>query len=524
MNPDDEKRLHPYALERFNKWRTDILSSIPQLGELNADEIEADVNTYLADCEKARLAKHRAEIVEWLKRCLDIGGDYLPSPYDTHVVDHMLGIKSLLREVYDRKEAKKKEEQRKRECEKRWQAAFEALAPPLDNAKIYLSNEEHQRFEGSFFGAVNARLEKGEKYSTDARASEYCRLCAVIRERCEERQRKEAAESESWRYNRTLIDEIEKLKSGLYHQPQNIEDCFERSVVDSRFTGQRFVELLSAEERASLRARIDRIARDKLQELVSGALTDCINCELNTFLFLLPSADYSFEGVPCLDFILDAFAVVETRVWLRPAQKRFGNYVFTLPLTEHKCGSCGSYFKMLEEPELLGYHYVVLTPADTGIYLFWQRVPLVLIRGLMLGDAEPVGTVIIRASEGETEYRVKNFKMEVTIPDSFASYMIDIGGIDGMETLGILSEKLTDHVRSKLSELETSNGREMVRDGQARAFTTERLISSLTGLGVPKKYAEMVTGLIPTGLSLEETIKLAMQKYTEILDGKNNEE
>jgi hypothetical protein len=524
MNPDDEKRLHPYALERFNKWRTDILSSIPQLGELNADEIEADVNTYLADCEMARLAKCRAEILDWLRACLDIADNFSPYPYDRDVIDPMLEIKLLLQKVYSCKEAKVNEEKEKRDYEKRWQAAFRALAPPLKGAKIYLSSEEYVYFEGSIFGAVNASLEKGEKYSSDERASEYCRLCAVIRERHEECQRKKAAESESWHDNRTLIDEIEKLKSGLYHQPQKIEDCFERNVVDLRFTGQRFVELLSAKERASLRARIDRIARDKLQELVSGALTDCINCELNTFLFLLPSADYSFEGVPCLDFILDAFAVVETEVWLRPARKRFGNYLFTLPLMEHKCGSCGSYFKMLEEPELLGYHYVVLTPADTGICLFWQRVPLVLIKGLMLGDAEPVGTVIIRASEGETEYRVENFKMEVTIPDSFASYMIDIGGIDGMETLGILSEKLTDHVRSKLSELETSNGREMVRDGQARAFTAERLISSLTGLGVPKKYAEMVTGLIPTGLSLEEAIKLAMQKYTEILDGKNNEE
>jgi len=524
MNPDDEKRLHPYALERFNKWRTDILTSMPQLGELSASEIEADVNIYLADCEKVRLAKCRAEILKWLMKCMDIEDDYSPSPYGIDVIDPMSKIKLLLQKVYVRKEAKVNEEKEKRDYEKGWQTAFRALNPPLHDAKKYLTREEYAHFEGSIFPAVNAYMEKGEKYSSDARASEYCRLCAVTRERREECQRKKAAESESWRYNRTLIDEIEKLKSVLNNQPQKVEDCFERNVVDMRFTGQRLVELLSVEERAGLRARFDSIARGKLQELVPGALSEFVSWEPKLFLFVLPSADYSFDGVPCLDFILDTFAVVETRVWLRPLKKRFGDYVFALPWVEYRVEPHGSYFKKLETPELLGYHYLVLTPEDTGIYPFWQRVPLALIKGLMLGDAEPIGTMIVLVSESETEYTVENFKGgEVNIPDSFATYIKEIGGIDEMEIFGILSERIANQVRSKFTELEVSSGPEIARNAQDGVFTTERLISSLTILGVPKKHAEMVTGLIPAGLSLEEATKLAMQKYTEILHGQNSE-
>lgn len=524
MNPDDEKRLHPYALERFKEWRRDVLGCVPQLAALDVGGIEADVNIYLADYEKARLAKCRAGILEWLSRCLDITDESSPYPYETDVIDPMFEIKSLLQKVYSRKEAKANEEKEKSDYEKRWQAAFRALAPPLKDAKTHLSNEEYAHFEGSIFGAVNASLEKGEKYSSDARASEYCRLCAVIRERREECQRKKIAESESWQYNCLLIHEMEKLKSVLYREPQNVEDYFERNVVDFRFMGQTFIELLAAEEKAGLCARIEQIAGDKLQELVSGALSKFINWETRIFPFLLLSADYSFEGVSCLDFRLDAFAVVETEVWLRPTRKRFSDYVFTLPFIEHKCGDLGSYFVLLKEPELLGYHYLVLTPVDIGICLFWQRIPLVLINGMMLGDAEPAGTVIKRASESETEYRVENFKVEVIIPCSFARYMREIGGIDEMEIVGILSDKLADLVRSKLSELEVSSGPGVVRNGQTRVFAAERLISSLTGLGIPKKYAEALVGLTPAELSLGEAIKFAMQKYTDILDSQNNEE
>jgi len=90
LKPEDEKKLHPYALKRLSDWRADILHEVPQLQQLDIDEITADANAFQNTAEKAKASKCKAELGEWLKSCMAIGDNYSPYPYDTNVIDAML--------------------------------------------------------------------------------------------------------------------------------------------------------------------------------------------------------------------------------------------------------------------------------------------------------------------------------------------------------------------------------------------------------------------------------------------------
>jgi hypothetical protein len=163
---------------------------------------------------------------------------------------------------------------------------------------------------------------------------------------------------------------------------------------------------------------------------------------------LLPSADYILKEVPCLSFIFDVFAVVETGVWLKPGQKKFNGYVFDFPWREEKESSS------VKTQEFLGYHHVVLTPEDLGGWSFWQDIPLVLLKGLFSSESQPSGTVIISASDDDMIYEVEGFGEEVEIPTKFAEYLERIGSIDEMVGMGVMTEKVGNIVKAALVELE----------------------------------------------------------------------
>ena len=226
----------------------------------------------------------------------------------------------------------------------------------------------------------------------------------------------------------------------------------------------------------------------------------------------MPSAKYSFEGVPCLDFVFDVFTVVEARVWLKPMQKTFGDYVFKLPWREEKGCSV-----LLQEPEFLGYDYVVLTPKDIGGYVSWESIPLVLIKGLMNGELQPAGTTILAASENGRTYRIKNFKEEIMIPRSFENYLKKIGNIEQMVNIGIVGQEVANVIKENLGPSATDQKTGAFQNGQAPGFTDDELISSLTALGIPVKVARKLLEFIPENLTLQEATKLALQKYSEII-------
>lgn len=190
------------------------------------------------------------------------------------------------------------------------------------------------------------------------------------------------------------------------------------------------------------------IGKRELDKLVPEDFREFIDWEVWRSYFPLPSADYSLEGVPCLDFMFDVFAVVEIRVWLKPGRRTFGGYSFKLPWKQEKGHSV-----LVQEPGFLGYHYLVVKPSDFGGNVPWQSIPLVLLKGLLNGEAKPAGTTVSAAWDSAISYKVPKFKEEVLIPDRFASYLREIKGIDQMVTMGIISEKVGGIVKSELFQL-----------------------------------------------------------------------
>jgi hypothetical protein len=472
LKPEDEKSLHPKALEWFYSRRNEIQFEVP-LEELSDD----DLNTFLSDDEEREFIRYKGEITRGLITCTNMG----EAP-DDPVTNAIIGLRLvsfqvnsllpmhrislLLKNVHQRKIAKAEQEQRERdeeekrsreqaeaerrrkEEEERWQAARKAVSPPLADAKTYLNDEEYDKFIQAALEAIEVYLEKGEDYLDDVRTFDYRYSLTKISDRKEKERQKIAAKLAVHEYNRSLNKEKVRLKTLLCHNKKDHESYLKKQTKDRRYAGQSFAQFLSNEEEQAFDKTIVDISRKKLDEVVSSDFRQFIDSKCWRSYFLLPLADYSLEGVPCLDFMFDVFAVVEIRVWLKPGQKNFGDYIFDLPWREEK-----DYSVLLQEPEFLGYHYLLLAPEDLGGHSFWQNIPLVLLKGLLNGETKPNGTTIAAASDVVTTYKIQKFKEQVTIPDSFASYLRSIGSIEGMGNMGIMTEKVANVTKSELGEL-----------------------------------------------------------------------
>ena len=181
LKPEDGKRLYPEALKWFKDHRATIQREVP-LEELSDD----DLNTFLSDDEKREFQTSMNEIAKGLARCINTGGvspdlltnigigiNSLQFQVDSLLLMHNIGL--FLKKVYERKrkEQRNQEEERKRKAEEgqrkrdeeerrrqeqaeagrtkkeydeKWEAAFLTLTPPLDDAKVYLKDEEYRKF------------------------------------------------------------------------------------------------------------------------------------------------------------------------------------------------------------------------------------------------------------------------------------------------------------------------------------------------------------------------------------------
>ena len=437
LKSEDKERLNSHALKRFNDWQESILNKVSELRQLSREQIMADLNTYLHDNDRVEFNKCVADITEWLSECIDTGDSYFPYAYTTWVITPMLRIESLIVRAYQAEEA-----------EKGWKAACKAVNPPLSEAKIYFDGEEYDDFIRAARQAIQAYTEKGETYLDDLRSFDYRWCLERIRSRKERERQKTAANVAAQEYNRRLHEEKTRLKASLCPARKDHRTYFKRQVRDRRYAGQHFPRLLSKQEEQDFDKAILEISKKRVDKLVSTDLHPFIASECWRSFFLLPSADYILEEVPCLGFMFDVFAVVEIKVWLKPRQKNFNGYVFHLPWKGEKENSS------IKTPEFLGYHYVVLTPEELGGWSFWQNIPLVLLKGLLSGETRPSGTVIVSASDDNVTYKVEGFAEEVEIPAQFAEYLECIGSIDEMVGMGIMTEKVGNIVQAVLSELE----------------------------------------------------------------------
>lgn len=434
LEPSEKLRekLHPPALKRLQEWLAGVKQEIPQLLGLTLEEINADLSRYLQDTERTRIKKYHGAILEWLRTCIDI--DSSPPPYSSSMLD----FKRLLKKAYQRKEK-----------EERWHAACKAVNPPTNDAKRYLDRPgEYDEFLQTALDAIEVCMEEGQACLNDSRTFDYRWCLKKINDRKVEERQKITASFAAQKYNRRLNEEKARLKALLCPKSKDHESYFKEKIKDRRYTGENFTQFLSSEEKRDFGKTIVDIGRKKLDEIVSSDFRQFIDGECWRTYFLLPSVEYSLEGVPCLDFMFDVFAVLEVRVWLKPGQKNFGDYVFNLPWREEK-----GYSVPLQEPEFLGYNYLALTPEDLGGYS-WQSIPLVLLKGLLNGEIKPNGTTISAATDSRITYKIPGFKDGVDIPGKFAVYLKNIGNIDQMVSMGIITEKVGGIVKNELSELE----------------------------------------------------------------------
>jgi len=447
LKSEDKERLNSHALERFNDWQGNILSKVSQLRQLSREQIMADLNTYLNDNERAEFNKCVTNITEWLSKCMDTGDRYFPDAYATWVIDPMSRVESLIVTAYQRAE----EERRKREYDDRWRATFTSMKPPVDDAKRYLTDTEQDEFALAVGQAIDAYLQEGRAYPADLRTSDYGWWLKEIQKRKEEEAQKLQAIDAANEYNRRLNQEMANLTSQLDDKKRDLASYFRAKIQDKRYTNHSFDYVLSKEDEINFDRILVSVANMRLGQLLSNYLRYFVPLPSQYYrrYFPLPRANYRFEKAPCIDIGFDIFAAAYAEVWLKPGKKEFNGYEFALPWMENSNG-----LVLLEKPRFLAYYHLILAPEDLGGYVFWRSIPLVLLKGLLNGETRPDGCTISAASDSVTTYRIQGFEKEVDVPDEFAEYLKNIGSIDKMVDMGVMTEKVGNITKAALGELE----------------------------------------------------------------------
>jgi hypothetical protein len=414
--------------------------------KLTTEQLDTHLDTYLRDDEKVEFNKCLNDIAEWLFKCMDVGYRYFPYAYDREVSDLMVRSESLIRQAYQRSEAQR----RKKEYDDRWCAAFVSIEPPVDDAKKYLNDREHDKFILAMGKAIDRYLEKGTAYLADARSFDYRWWLNEIQERKKKEAREMQATNKALEYNHRLTQEIAKLTARLDHRQRDLGSYFRSKIQDGRYTSHNFDYVMSENDQIRFDDTLVSTANKRLEQLCPEDLRQFIVLPSQYYrrYYPLPSATYSFEGVPSLDFGFDIFAVAYAEVWLKPTKVSLDGYKFLLPWITDENGT-----PLLREPKFLGYYYLILRPDDLGGSMFWESIPLVLMKGLLNGEARPDGCAISAASDSDTTYKVQGFGGEVDVPDKFAEYLKSIGSMDKVIEMGVMTEKVGNIVKAALGEM-----------------------------------------------------------------------
>jgi hypothetical protein len=445
LKDEDKQRLNPHALSRINDLNESILNKVPLLQHLSTEQVKADLDTYLDAKEQTELDKCLADIKSWLVKCMDTGNGYCPYAYATWVIYPMNRVESLIMRAYQRAES----EQQEKELRERRSVAFDAINPPVNDAKRYLNEEEYNDFLLAVSKAIDAYLEKGGGYPGHVKTFEYRWSLEKINDRKEEEEQKVKVRLVASEYNHRLNQEIKKLSSQLSHRPKDLSSYFYATIQDKRLLGPSFDYVLSTEEKDNLDSTLVKIANKRLLQIIPDDLRQFIvlPSQYYRMYFPLPAANYCLEEVPSIEFVFEIFVAAYGAVWLKAGKKNIGGYEVSLPQIEEK-----DHLVTLQKPKLLGYHYLILRPEDLDGYLFWESIPLILIKGLLKGEIDPEGSNITAASDEEVTYRISEVEDEIIIPNSFAEYLKTVGTIDHMVNMNIMTEKVATIVRSELDK------------------------------------------------------------------------
>jgi len=438
LNPEDEKKLHPHALKRFDDWRKEIFNEVPHPEKLTIDEFNADINTYLNDADKAKAAKYRDNVSTWLGKCIDIGNVYSRySPvYDTSVISDMSGLKQLVKTAYERKEEKAREEEREREEDRQWkEAALHVYPLQLSkDANRYLNKDELDKLYDAVNVAIEVFLKEGDSYLHNYKTLDYCRWLKTIIYRKDREQRRLDAEAQAEAFRPRLAEGLKDIESKLSPRVEDPTETFKRYCSDkgeTRYLRESFADILGGNDDRKKNWTQGFIppAEKELNIFIPEELRDFVLTKPKATFFLLPSATYSYCGVPCLDFYFDVFAVVTIAVSAQAGQKVFNGYKFDL-LTN------------LREPKPLGIYQIIITSNEPH---FWQSVPVTIIHALMDGNLQPPGVIILQRTNQFTVYEVNKFEENICeIPISFERYYRSLGSIEKMKEAQIINERTAE--------------------------------------------------------------------------------
>ncbi|MFC2013457.1 hypothetical protein ACFLU8_01005 [Chloroflexota bacterium] len=436
LGPEDEKRLHLYALKRFNDWKAEIFNKVPQLEHLTIDEINTDLNTHLNDNEQAWNAKYRDNILEWLGKCFDIGNNYSPYPYATWITHSMYEFKRLVKTAYERKEEKAREEERKREEDRLREEAFFHVYPLQlwKEAERYLSIDEQKKLLDAAGVAIKVYLKEGDSYLDSYETFDYRWWLKEINYRKEKEQIRLDAEAQAQAFRARLDQGLKEIKEKLSPKKEDPVVRFKRYCSnngENRYQGESFADILASDDDKKKKWKQGYIpaAEAKPQESIPRELKDFILTEPAAAFFLLPSANYSFCGIPCLDIYFDVFAVVTVAVSVQAGSKKLNGIPY-------------NFLTNLQEPKFLGFYQIIITPNEPH---FWQSVPISIIRALFDGNLEPQNTTILERTDELTVYEVKKFEEDICeIPISFERYCRNLGSFEKMRELGIIKERIAE--------------------------------------------------------------------------------
>lgn len=511
IDPEFEKRIHPYALGRFRNWQDEVEREVPQLAELTDSEIDADIEKHLTEDEQAEAKACWKEITDWLVSCTDpekTVSTYSLPQYNTWIIRTMSRFKQLIRTVYQQKEAEEEAERERAERDAKWHEGFEVLGNGLwEEAKHYLGERERDKFHNAVIEAIELHIETGGKYEEWELPFDYRWYKEKIKNEKAKEQAKLRAKTQAVSFNQELNHFTEKFKASLSSK-QNTAKYFNK---DIRLSTGDLYECLSPEQQDKLMDIVRKVAEPRLQQLIPEAHRDFVSWENSHYYRLRPIADYVFEDIPCLAFSFVVEAVLESEIQLIPSQKVFGDFSFDLPVINYE-----GYRAVLQKPEFLGYFYQYLSPIELPS-IPWQTIPLNLLTSLTQGKIVPQGAKVIVASEAEVIYKVEKFDKLIDIPASFQACLEEMQGFEGMVTAGVIGNQTARIIIEQTLELKSAPIQETAATEQPPDFTKEQFIEKLTGLGVPEAHAKILSEKIPEGLGLDGAVRWALREYQRIV-------
>ncbi len=298
---------------------------------------------------------------------------------------------------------------------------------------------------------------------------------------------KELAAKACKHYRKRLNNQLADLKATLPQaKHEDIGSYFEKEVGDPRYLGDSFGNLVPADERKETGISIQNNIEEMYQERVSVDLRKYVTYQCNAYLFALPHAEYCLEeGVPCLDigFYLSLVVKLEFKEIVKAEDQFYGCEI-----------------KMEFAGETLGCVYSILEPDPP--FSYWQTIPISFIESLLHGELLPDGAKVLSSGSGVTEYEIDD--LQVTIPDDFADYMVEVGKEGGLEKLGIIEKKTASIIENLHLEGYMT----------AKNLEVEKAVAKLIELGQTKVEANQLisTMVLPPNITAEEIVALVLKK------------